>query len=323
MKMFVAAFLMIVMLIFCASSHAEKPKKGFLHGPYLTLEMGAIQMDYDTDQVSGEKIGRDFEPAFGFLFGWNLNDNFSPEIQGKYATNFKSGRRLHVASANVYAKYTFIIDPLVDFKTLRILPFLKAGMAFRVAVLPGNRNATKNTITQMGWGPSPGGELKDGNFSRVAQIGKLEALIEKSVPAKPGDGLFDIMRERFSRFESPVLAAVEARSRERLKYLENTLLRRKESEITDLNTVLDDLEKGILKEFENEGHEELQLSLWPEEERSQLRRDIEALRTRLARIPDERKNETEMIESRYSNPVDRTFPVAVVFLVPQSMLSGK
>lgn len=150
---------MIVMLIFCASSHAEKPKKGFLHGPYLTLEMGAIQMDYDTDQVSGEKIGRDFEPAFGFLFGWNLNDNFSPEIQGKYATNFKSGRRLHVASANVYAKYTFIIDPLVDFKTLRILPFLKAGMAFRVAVLPGNRNATKNTITQMGWGPSPGGGI--------------------------------------------------------------------------------------------------------------------------------------------------------------------
>jgi len=187
----------------------------------------------------------------------------------------------------------------------------------RLVIIGGSHHRLHEELTLSG------GELKDGNFSRVAQIGKLEALIEKSVPAKPGDGLFDIMRERFSRFESPVLAAVEARSRERLKYLENTLLRRKESEITDLNTVLDDLEKGILKEFENEGHEELQLSLWPEEERSQLRRDIEALRTRLARIPDERKNETEMIESRYSNPVDRTFPVAVVFLVPQSMLSGK
>jgi hypothetical protein len=38
----------------------------------------------------------------------------------------------------------------------------------------------------------------------------------------------------------------------------------------------------------------------------------------LARIPEEREEEKAAIEKHYANPGDRTFPVAVVFLVPQS-----
>lgn len=148
-----------IVLSLIASTADARPAKGFLKGPYLTVELGTLQMDNDTDQVSGEKIGRDFEPTFGFIFGWNLSDNFSPELQGRYATNLKSGRRLHVAQANISGKYTFIIDELVDFPSLRILPFLKAGMALRISVLPGNRNSTKDTVYQTAWGPSPGGGL--------------------------------------------------------------------------------------------------------------------------------------------------------------------
>jgi hypothetical protein len=117
-----------------------------------------------------------------------------------------------------------------------------------------------------------------------------------------------------------VRAAVEARSRDRLKYLQNTLTRRKESEIGDLMTVLDDLAKSIGKELGDSGPQFVQLTLWPEEERNQLKRDMEALKARLARIPDEKESEATAIESRYADPAARTFPVAVVFLVPRSML---
>ncbi len=41
------------------------------------------------------------------------------------------------------------------------------------------------------------------------------------------------------------MAAVEARSRDRLKFLENTLDRRMKSEITDVLTILDELEASI------------------------------------------------------------------------------
>jgi hypothetical protein len=57
-----------------------------------------------------------------------------------------------------------------------------------------------------------------------------------------------------------------------------------------------------------------------ENERNQVAKDLDALRARLGRIPEERRSETAAIESRYANVVDRTFPVAVVFLVSRKFL---
>jgi opacity protein-like surface antigen len=161
MKRIAATFASLVILFACVSARAELKefKEGSLEGPYLTLEAGVMQMDYDRDSVSGQDVGRPFEPTIGFLFGWNLTDEFSTELQGRYGTNLNSGRRQHIASANAYAKWTFLVDELIDFKTLRILPFLKGGVASRFAILPGNSNANKNTCFQMGVGPSPGGGI--------------------------------------------------------------------------------------------------------------------------------------------------------------------
>ena len=87
------------------------------------------------------------------------------------------------------------------------------------------------------------------------------------------------------------------------------------------NTVQDELEKAIKTELKKE-QEPVQLSLFSEDERTQLRRDTAALETRLARIPNERILETQSIETRYGNFVDRTFPVAVVFFIPESITKG-
>ncbi|SHG33104.1 SNF2 family N-terminal domain-containing protein [Desulfacinum infernum DSM 9756] len=165
-----------------------------------------------------------------------------------------------------------------------------------------------------------GGELEHDVFRRITRIRRLEALTDMAIPVDPSDALFAVLKDRFERHEEAIRHAVEARSRERLRYLHNTLNRRKESEIGDLIAVLDELEKSIRKELEDSGPRFVQLTLWPVEERNQLKRDLESLKARLARIPDEKKKETAAIESRYADPMARTFPVAVVFIVPRSML---
>jgi len=165
-----------------------------------------------------------------------------------------------------------------------------------------------------------GGELEHNSFKRVVQIGKLEELVGKAEQIVPDDRILAVLKDRFERHEEAIRATVEARSRDRLKYLESTLARRKESEIEDLMDVLDDLAKSIEKELSDPGPQLVQLTLWSEEERNQLKRDKEAMKARLARIPEEKKNEALTIESRYADPRARTFPVAIVFLIPREMV---
>lgn len=163
-----------------------------------------------------------------------------------------------------------------------------------------------------------GGELEHKRFARIAQVGKLEALVAQGSPIEPDQALFDVLKDRFERHEDALMAAVEARSRDRLKFLENTLDRRMKSELADVRTVLDELEASIRKELKpNRQGGQLYLPGLSPEEMAQVKKDIHALEARLARIPEERDEEKAAIEKHYANPVERTFPVAVVFLVPE------
>lgn len=185
----------------------------------------------------------------------------------------------------------------------------------RLVVTGGDHHRLHEEIT------ISGGELNETEFTRITQVGRLESLMEKAQSAEPNPKVFEKLSNMFQNYEKSVRSAMEARSRERLRYLENTLTRRKESEKTDLVNILDELEKTILKEL-NEGQTQKQLVLpgFGEDERSQIRKDIEALKIRLARIPDERTSEIVAIEKRYAGLTDRTFPVAIVFFIPQSQL---
>jgi SNF2 family DNA or RNA helicase len=167
-----------------------------------------------------------------------------------------------------------------------------------------------------------GGILKEKGFTRIPQLGRLDTLVNSSSPIVPGRELFSILTNRFERDERAIISAVHTRSGERLKFLGNTLNRRKKSEIDDITTILEDLEKIIESEIKDQHTEQLQFEFWPDDQRNQLRRDIDALRDRLSRIPIEKKMEVETINKRYSDLTDRTFPVAVVFLIPKSQLKG-
>ncbi len=162
-----------------------------------------------------------------------------------------------------------------------------------------------------------GGEIEHKRFARIAQVGKLEALVAQGSPIQPDQALFDVLKDRFKRHENALMAAVEARSKDRLKFLENTLDRRMKNEVADVLTILDELEGSIRKELGQDG-KPVQLSLFSDEELGQIKKDTQALEARLARIPEEREEEKTAIEKHYAIPADRTFPVAVVFLVPQT-----
>ena len=152
-----ALLALLVVAIVAPQDALARPIKGFHTGPYLMLEGGMLQENFDRDQVTGQDIGNDFEPTFGFIFGWNIWDSFSGELQARYATNFNNDRREHIACANAYGKVTFIADALTDFPTLRILPFVKGGLATRITALPGTPGASHSTAARFGAGPSVGG----------------------------------------------------------------------------------------------------------------------------------------------------------------------
>lgn len=170
-----------------------------------------------------------------------------------------------------------------------------------------------------------GGELKHDSFRRFSTQKELEKLLadaisEDDVP----EHVFAVLKERFVSSENSIMAAVEARSKDRLEFLSNTITRRKESEKKDIIAILNDLEANITKELAEPEMYQMTFNFaeFSEEEKAQLKKDINALRFRLARIPEEKERECAIIEKHYANPQPRTFPVAVIFLIPRSKAWG-
>jgi SNF2 family DNA or RNA helicase len=185
------------------------------------------------------------------------------------------------------------------------------AVSSRLVVTGGSQNRLHEELT------ISGGELKPDSFARITQVGRLEVLLEKSPPLKPDNATLAMLRERFDRAQKAVRVTTEARSDDRLKFLRNTLERRKLGDIADIAGLLNELDRALRTEIEASSKVvQQELGFWPENERMQLRRDVDALRARLARIPDEREQEIEAIEHRYSNLAHRTFPVAVTFILP-------
>jgi SNF2 family DNA or RNA helicase len=184
----------------------------------------------------------------------------------------------------------------------------------RLVITGGNHHRLHEEITYAG------GYLKHKSYNRERGVGLINNWLKTAKPLTNNKHLLDPLSELFNRYESNIQNTIESRSKERLKDLENTLLNRKEKEVNDINSVLDELERSIHAELKRADEPE-QLNLLAEfsdDERTQVRRDHDALRARLARIPKEREHEITAINHRYADYAARTFPVAVIFLVPES-----
>ncbi|MGX9364514.1 DISARM system SNF2-like helicase DrmD [Desulfoplanes sp. PS50] len=187
----------------------------------------------------------------------------------------------------------------------------------RLVIVGGDHHRLHEEITLSG------GELKHTGFSRITRIGRLNELVELSSPVELERRTFEILAERFERNEAAIRGTVEARSRDRMRFLQNTLSRRRDTEISNMNQILEELDKNIRKEMHEETLEKwLYLPIYGVEEQKQIQKDIRSLKARLARIPEEKELEAKAIERRYAGLTDRTFPVAVAFLVPESQMGG-
>lgn len=186
----------------------------------------------------------------------------------------------------------------------------------RLVVTGGNHHRLHEELTEAG------GYLREAGFRREERVTELRRWLEESSPAAISEATLDALRARFEVQRDSALAAVKARSKDRLRFLGNTIETRKRKEADDIGQVLDDLEKALKAEIEAE-QKPVQLSLFSEDERTQLKRDRAALEARLARIPNEREQEMRAIEQRHTNIIDHTFPVAVVLLVPNSLTTEK
>ncbi|KQQ13304.1 helicase [Methylobacterium sp. Leaf123] len=185
-------------------------------------------------------------------------------------------------------------------------------VASRLVVTGGNHHRLHEELTEAG------GHLRDGSFRREERVTEVRDWLDASTPATLAPGTFDALRTRFEKHRGAILSAVEARSKDRLRSLGNTLDTRRRAEIDDVRQVLDDLERTLNAELIAQRQPE-QLSLFSEDERLQLRRDRVALEARLARIPLEREQEARAIEDRHANVAEHTFPVAVILLMPRSL----
>lgn len=208
----------------------------------------------------------------------------------------------------------------VDVRTVPadILDGPAVAVVSRLVITGGNHHRLHEELTVAG------GYLKEGGFSREQRVTHVNEWLDRARPLEDAGGSFSVLKERFEANEAAIMQMVEARSRDRLRNLENTLNSRKDQEIKNIGSVLDELTRSIQEELDKESKpEQLDwISQLLEDERTQVRRDIEALKARLEQIPEERTLEIEAIERRYDGFAARTFPVAVIFLVPEGQKLG-
>jgi superfamily II DNA or RNA helicase len=222
---------------------------------------------------------------------------------------------LRLMRAEVWAQSDVKKMHRVDVRTLPSsdLSELAVAVVSRLVVTGGKHHRLHEELTVAG------GYMKDNSFSREARVTQVNGWLEKATTIHAGERLFEGLKRRFEKNQDSILQAVEARSRDRLENLESTLENRKQQEIENITTVLDELERAIKQELLKATEPEQLLFRFPEysdEERTQVRRDNEALKMRLARIPEEKEQEIIAIRQRYEGYAVRTFPVALIFLVP-------
>ena len=158
-----------------------------------------------------------------------------------------------------------------------------------------------------------GGLITGGKLQRLG-VGALEEYAKlprgSSVRAATARRFLDL----YGGLKSALLAAVDARAKERTASLARAIAQRRDDESAKVTAILEELRRQIVAELAEPESE--QLALFDEDERDQRERDCEHLRARAEQIPGEIAREVALIAKRFADPQPRVFPVAVEFLVP-------
>jgi hypothetical protein len=161
-----------------------------------------------------------------------------------------------------------------------------------------------------------GGIIQEGRLERWNVTQTAEVLAAASNAEAP-DSIRQRLADLWPQLTRPLLAALEARGRDRTDSIRKQLADRAADETVKITAILRELEAAIRAEINSPP--DLQLPLFTDAERDQEQRNRDALAGRLAELPAELARETEAICRRYADPQPRLFPVAVTFLVPEGL----
>lgn len=159
-----------------------------------------------------------------------------------------------------------------------------------------------------------GGALSGSRFRRIDGVNKLSELIESALQAMAPAAVAKQFRKDWDWLREPLLASLQARMTARTKNLAVNLEKRAAKEISDVETVLSELQKTISRQLVEP--EMVQKKFWHEFSEIEFDRNRDNLSLRLEQIPRELERERERIRRHYSEPVPRLFPVATMLLVP-------
>jgi len=161
-----------------------------------------------------------------------------------------------------------------------------------------------------------GGIIREGRLERW-NVTQTAEVLAAAGHAEPPDSIRLRLAALWPQLARPLMAALDARGRDRTDSIHKQLADRVEDEIGKITAILRELESAIRTEIQRAP--DPQLALFSEAEREQEQRNRDFLAGRLAELPGEIARETEAIRRRYADPQPRLFPVAVTFLVPEGL----
>ena len=126
-----------------------------------------------------------------------------------------------------------------------------------------------------------------------------------------------VMTERFKdlwpTLHKPLADALRARTKDHTENLDKMLAELAAREKKGVAEILNELKATLEADLKTPDQMELDLGL------DNRDRSVEALKRRISQIPHEIEAEHEQIDRRFALPTPRLFPVAITFLVPESM----
>lgn len=163
-----------------------------------------------------------------------------------------------------------------------------------------------------------GGVLREGRFARM-NLSETQRVLAAATDRPVSAPMQERLAAQWPRHQDALLAALETRMRERGESLTKFLADRAAKEAADITAILTELKRAIEAELREPAVTQLMLPAFADAERDQFARNVDSLRARAARIPEEIATETAAVHARYADPRPRLFPVAVTFLVPEQL----
>jgi hypothetical protein len=166
-----------------------------------------------------------------------------------------------------------------------------------------------------------GGLLRGASFSRLG-VGDLARSLDAALganakPQAAGSRARESLVTAWPKVSGNLMAAIDARAKERQESLRRALDKRREEEQARTVGLLDAFATALRTAIAAENdHRQLSFADLEPDERQQLTADRGAWQERLDTLPAERTQELAAIAARYADVQALVFPAAVIHLIP-------